>query len=202
MNKRKFLKNSLLGALTALATVAFAAMSVTTAIAGDLEVVGDESVEDGITKGFAVTFDASGEKTIAFAGPLEVFARCSVSGAFARITIFVTSSVAGWFNTRFNGPRGAGQRDEISSNAATRPFYTDELDQFSATGPDNDGTLFYISIDGDDRGLGLNVFNNRCIVNGDVTVRRSAILLMVDRAGPGGKTIGPKAATGPRSGRS
>ena len=79
MNYRSFLKDSLTGAAIALASLAFAAVLVTDAIADGLEVVA-EGVEDAESEAFFVTMDTDGEeKTIAFAGPFEVFARCATA---------------------------------------------------------------------------------------------------------------------------
>ena len=113
------------------------------------------------------------EKTIAKAGPLEVFARCNLSGSASRLRIFVTSSVAGWFSTLSPGPTAAGVERQINNTGlSTPPRYIVIIDRFSAIGRDEDGDLFYVSIDGETQGLGTNIFGFRCFAVGNVSVMK------------------------------
>ena len=180
MNKRRFLKDSLAGAAIALASLAFAALPLTDAIADELEVVGAEGVEDVEFREFYVTMDTNGETvTIAFAGPFRVFARCLLEGPNRKVLIGVTSSVTGWSVTRFpTALSGPGQEvDVLNTSTVDTGFRYDRSSltgQFSAIGPDAAGHLFYVAIDSSTVGLGVNILGHKCIAVGMVTLMELA----------------------------
>lgn len=174
MNKFRFLKASLPGAAIALASLAFAAVLVTDAIADGLEVVADKGVKHAKLEAFLVTLDGGEEKTIAFAGPFEVFARCILgveSTSRDEILIKVTSSEPGWWEDD-GGPFAAGvERNVLTlSNDFGVPTYSEDTRDFSAIGPDAGGKLFYVAIEGNTVGLGLNIFGHKCIAVGVISI--------------------------------
>ena len=162
----------------------FATMPVTVpdAIAGSFKVKGERKVEKDKFKPFFVTLDFGEEKTIAKAGPFKVFARCIVipAGGPDIVRIIVTSEEAGWFAETDEDPIANGGPFAADAEAAALqeafptglPIYSNNPDKFSAIGPDDDGDLYYVSIDGDTVGLGLNIFGNDCLAVGNVSIMK------------------------------
>jgi len=179
MYKLKVHKNSLLGAVTGLAGLLFAAMPVTNAIADGegLEVVGEDGVEDAEHRAFFVTMDTDGEeKTIAVAGPFEVAARCDfVAGNNTDVAIvFWTSTTPGAFNANIGPDATANQERtgfvvvQLSGNKGMTDFRNSG--RMNLFGQDADGTLYQVVIEGDTLMIGLNVFGHRCIFAGQISL--------------------------------
>jgi hypothetical protein len=142
--------------------------------AGGLDVVASRGVADSVTNGFFVTADIDGEeRPIATAGPFEIFARCFV-GATDQIQILVRSAVGGWREPFSTSPFDAGEERVVFDDSANgdQPSYENSVDRFTALGPDENGRLFYLAIDGETLGLGLNVFDHECLAVGTVTLAR------------------------------
>ena len=124
---------------------------------GDIAVVQKENV---------TVFDANGEEvTLATNGPLRIFIRCAVNdGGEDRITLFVTSSLAPWYQSN-SKERFAGEVLDVSEIFI--PTNTPELVDFfpgSALAPNGSAFTTVASIS-----LGLNLFGHRCVALGDVT---------------------------------
>jgi len=119
------------------------------------------------------------EKTIATAGPLEVFARCRLGdGGEDFVEVVVTSSEPGWIcaelgvrcdATTLLGSGALSVALRLRTPAGQLKYALD-ADGSNAIGPDAEGALFFISIDGDTLGLGLNIFGHKCLAVGIVSI--------------------------------
>ena len=137
-----------------------------------LNVVAAQGITEMVAESFFVTLDTDGEESrIASAGPFELFARCSV-GSTDKIEILVRSTVGGWFEPMITRPIKADEERVVFSDSANgdQSTYENNVDRFSAVGPDENGRLFYIAIDGETVGLGLNIFDHECLAVGTVTL--------------------------------
>ena len=122
---------------------------------------------------FYVTLDTDQEeKIIASFGPLRYFARCSINvdiggGIFKdRIEIFSTSTESPWYDEVTSLTLAANHEQmvyDISSDPGVET-YNNEIDNGSMVGPGG----YYMSIDGESLGLGLNIYGHACTVVGSV----------------------------------
>jgi hypothetical protein len=123
---------------------------------------------DGFTRYIEQLNTDAQEVTLAQNGPLRYFARCTVDdGGTDRIEVFIESSVAAFASGDDLAPGVPVQMFSNSSDAAT-PNYDNSIDDGSASAQ-QDGRLFYLAIDGETLGLGLNVFGSECYVAGTAT---------------------------------
>ena len=131
---------------------------------------------------FYITLDTDGaEETIATNGPLTYFARCLVNveeppGSMNfedRVEIVATSSVSGWFesgesdsNGTDNPPFSAGEQEVVfeQDGVPNGRIYDDVVDDSSIVAPGG----FYLAIEGDTSGAGLNILNHDCLVTGNL----------------------------------
>lgn len=160
----------LLKSLTLLVVLLFAA----SAIAQEKVVVIPLSIPSD-HKSFYLTLDTDQEeKTIATHGSLRYFARCSINkddgkGTFEdRIEIFATSTEGPWYEED-NSVTALAANDEVlvfyeSTTIIGAERYDNNIDDGSMVGPNG----FYMSIDGESLGLGLNIYGHACTVVGSV----------------------------------
>ena len=86
--------------------------------------------------------------------------------------------MAGWFeedesdSSGTNTPLAAGQEVQVFCEDHTTggAEFNNDIDEFSAIGPNSDGELFYVGIDGETLGLGLNIFGHKCLAVGTITL--------------------------------
>jgi cysteine-rich repeat protein len=120
---------------------------------------------------FYATLDGDGAiGPIATNGPLRAFARCRVNDAGNdRIELVVVGVVDGWFeedNPTTAQLAGAEITVNLEQAPTGTPFYDNMIDDFSAVAPGG----YYVGLDGESTGLGLNLFGHDCIAVGVATM--------------------------------
>ena len=123
---------------------------------------------------FYVTLDTDQEeKTIATYGSLRYFVRCTINedvggGNFMdKVEILSTSTEAPWYDEQSPATAQVAD-DEVVVYDTLAPtgteYYNNEIDSGSLVGPGG----YYMSIDGESLGLGLNIYGHACTAVGSV----------------------------------
>lgn len=145
--------------------------------AGDADTVGGLEPDTIVTNENYLTYvhrldgDQS-EVVIAENGPLTAFARCTSDPGGDEIEVFFTATVDGWWEED-SGPHSSGDEIDVMSNTgdADSAEYEDDIDETSAVA-EEDGVIYYIGMDGETTGLGLNIFGHDCLVAGSVFLQQ------------------------------
>jgi len=124
----------------------------------------------GPAVGFYVTLDGSGtEQTLATSGPLEFFARCTITGTTTLVEVFGTSSQDGWFSS-MGGPHAAGEEllHYALESDGTGPEYADQSLRFDSSIVSPDG--HFLAVGNETMALGARMFGHECLAIGTATV--------------------------------
>lgn len=124
----------------------------------------------GPTVGFYVTLDGDGdEQTLATSGPLEFFARCTITGTTTLVEVLATSSRDGWFSS-LGGPHAAGEEllHYSLESDGTGPEYGDQSLRFDSSIVSPDG--HFLAVGNETMALGARMFGHDCLAIGTATV--------------------------------
>jgi hypothetical protein len=124
----------------------------------------------GPAVGFYVALDGDGaEQTLATSGPLEFFARCTISGTTTVVDILATSSQDGWFSS-MGGPHAAGEEllHYSLESDGTAPEYGDHSLRFESSIVSPDG--HFLAVGNETMTLGARMFGHDCLAIGTAIV--------------------------------